>query len=83
LRRPFVEEGQWEVEGGYRAAQRLLDRAADVTAIYAQNDTMAVGVLDGRNANRRLVVLDAQLLGLPALFSTPRSAASMRLAVAA
>jgi len=41
----LIEEGHWEVEGGYRGAQRLLDRVPDLTAIYAQNDMMAVGVL--------------------------------------
>ena len=41
----LVEEGHWEVEDGYRGAQRLLDRARDITAIYAQNDMMAIGVL--------------------------------------
>jgi DNA-binding LacI/PurR family transcriptional regulator len=41
----LIEEGNWEVEGGYRGAQRLLDRAPDISAIYAQNDMMAIGVL--------------------------------------
>ncbi|MBO0782944.1 MAG: LacI family DNA-binding transcriptional regulator, partial [Ktedonobacteraceae bacterium] len=40
----LVEEGDWQVEGGYAAALRLLKRVPDITAIFAQNDTMAVGV---------------------------------------
>lgn len=40
-----VEAGDWEIEGGYRATHALLDRVPDLTAIYAQNDLMAVGVL--------------------------------------
>jgi LacI family transcriptional regulator len=41
----LVEEGDWHVEGGYAAAARLLDRAPDLTALFVQNDTMAIGVL--------------------------------------
>lgn len=41
----FVEAGNWEIEGGYQATHLLLDRAPGLTAIYAQNDLMAVGVL--------------------------------------
>jgi LacI family transcriptional regulator len=41
----LVEEGNWEVDGGYAAAQRLLKRVPDITAIFAQNDMMAIGVL--------------------------------------
>lgn len=59
----LVEEGHWEVEGGYRAAQRLLDRAADVTAIYAQNDTMAVGVLSALHDRGLRVPEDCAVVG--------------------
>ncbi len=41
----LVEEADWEIEGGYAATHRLLDRMPNLTAIYAQNDLMAVGVL--------------------------------------
>jgi LacI family transcriptional regulator len=41
----WVEEGDWQFAGGYKAACTLLERAPDLTAIYAQNDVMAVGVL--------------------------------------
>ena len=41
----FVEEGDWQVDGGYLAASRLLARAPDLTALFVQNDTMAIGVL--------------------------------------
>lgn len=41
----LVEEGDWQVEGGYGAAARLLDRAPELTALFVQNDTMAIGVL--------------------------------------
>ena len=41
----LVEEGDWHVAGGHAAAARLLDRAPDLTALFVQNDTMAIGVL--------------------------------------
>jgi LacI family transcriptional regulator len=41
----WVEEGDWQITGGYKATRKLLERVPDLTAIYAQNDTMAVGVL--------------------------------------
>jgi DNA-binding LacI/PurR family transcriptional regulator len=59
----LVEEGDWEVEGGYRAAQRLLDRAPDVTAIYAQNDVMAMGVLSGLHDRGLRVPEDCSVVG--------------------
>ncbi len=41
----LVEAGDWEAEGGYLGTRRLLDRAHDITAIFAQSDTMALGAL--------------------------------------
>jgi LacI family transcriptional regulator len=41
----LIEEGNWHVEGGYAAAARLLARSPDLTALFVQNDTMAIGVL--------------------------------------
>ena len=59
----LVEEGQWEVEGGYHAAQRLLDRAPDVTAMYAQNDVMAMGVLSALHDRGLRVPEDCAVVG--------------------
>lgn len=41
----LLEESDWQVEGGYAAAARLLDRVPDLTALFVQNDTMAIGAL--------------------------------------
>ncbi len=41
----LVEEGDWDVDAAYEAGHRLLDRAPDITAIFAQNDIMAIGLL--------------------------------------
>jgi LacI family transcriptional regulator len=46
---PLVEEwimvGDWEVEGGYMGAQRLLQLENRPTAIFAANDLMALGAI--------------------------------------
>ena len=45
----FVEEwiqpGDWEIEGGYRGAQSLLQLPNRPTAIFAANDLMALGAI--------------------------------------
>jgi DNA-binding LacI/PurR family transcriptional regulator len=59
----LVEEGNWEVDGGYAAAQRLLKRVPDITAIFAQNDMMAVGVLSALHDLGRRVPQDCAVVG--------------------
>ena len=41
----LVACGDWDADGAYGATVRLLDRAPDTTAFFAQNDVMALGVL--------------------------------------
>ena len=43
----LVESGDWEAEGAYGATLRLFDRVTGITAVFAQNDTMALGVISG------------------------------------
>jgi LacI family transcriptional regulator len=59
----LVEEGDWEVDGGYAAAQRLLKRVPDITAIFAQNDIMAIGVLSALHDLGRRVPQDCAVVG--------------------
>lgn len=61
--RSLVEEGDWGVEGGYRAAHRLVDRRPDLTALYVQNDMMAVGVLAALHERRIDVPGDCSVVG--------------------
>lgn len=61
--RDDVEVADWEVEGGYQATGRLLDRAPDLTAIYAQNDLMAVGVLSALHDRGLRVPDDCAVVG--------------------
>jgi LacI family transcriptional regulator len=49
----LIEDGDWHVEGGYLAASRLLDRAPDLSALFVQNDTMAIGVLSALHQRGR------------------------------
>lgn len=41
----LIEAGDWQPQGGYDAATVLLSRSPDITALYVQNDLMAIGVL--------------------------------------
>lgn len=59
----LVEEGNWQVEGGYQATQRLLERVPDITAIFVQNDTMAIGVLSALYDRRWRVPEDCAVIG--------------------
>ncbi len=41
----LVDRGDWEVQSGYYAAQRLIKVSPPPTAIFAANDLMALGVI--------------------------------------
>lgn len=59
----LVEESDWEVEGGYAATHRLLERVPDVTALYVHNDTMAVGALSALHERGMRVPQDCAVVG--------------------
>ena len=59
----LIEESDWQVEGGYTATQRLLARVPDMTAIFSQNDMMAVGVLSALRERGMRVPQDFSLVG--------------------
>jgi LacI family transcriptional regulator len=59
----LVESGNWEADGAYDATLRLLDRASGITAFYAQNDTMALGVLSALHGRGLGVPEDCALVG--------------------
>ena len=51
----LVEGGDWEIAGALTATMRLFERRPEITAIFAQNDTMAIGVLSAlRNLGKRV-----------------------------
>ena len=41
----LIASGDWSIESGYRAAQELLSRPTSFTALFVQNDNMALGAL--------------------------------------
>jgi LacI family transcriptional regulator len=51
----LVEDGDWEIAGALTATIELFERRPEITAIFAQNDTMAIGVLSAlRNIGKRV-----------------------------
>jgi LacI family transcriptional regulator len=58
-----VEKADWSVGGGFQAAARILDRDPTVTAIFAHNDQMAVGVLRTLADRNVRVPMDASVIG--------------------
>lgn len=59
----LVIESDWLDEGGYGAAQRLLRRRPDITAIFAGNDQMAAGVLQALRDAGRSIPEDISVVG--------------------
>jgi LacI family transcriptional regulator len=59
----LIEAADWEVEGGYEAARRLLARMPDLTAIFVQTDTMAIGALSALHELGRRVPEDCAIVG--------------------
>lgn len=59
----LVEDGQWEIQAAVAATARLLDRRPGITAIFAQNDTMAIGVLRALRDLGRRVPQDCAVVG--------------------
>jgi len=59
----LVEEGMWQIEGAASATDRLLERRPDISAIFAQNDIMAIGVLNALRRNARRVPASCAVVG--------------------
>ena len=59
----LVEEADWTTAGGHAAARRLLDRDPEITAVFAQSDLMAVGVLGALHQRGLLVPEDCAVVG--------------------
>lgn len=59
----LVEEADWEAEGGYQATCRLFARTSDISAIFVQSDTMAIGVLSALHEQGLHVPHDCAVVG--------------------
>lgn len=72
------ETVRYTCQDGYNAAQCLLDRNADFTAIFAMSDVMAVGAIRGLRDRGKRVPEDISVVGFDGLelgeFTVPRLA---------
>ncbi len=59
----MVAAGDWQPGGGYSATTTLLDRRPDITALYVQNDLMAVGALHAASDRGLRVPSDLAVIG--------------------
>jgi LacI family transcriptional regulator len=59
----LVEGGNWEADGAYTATRRLLDRAPGITAVYAHNDVMALGIMSALHEKGLSVPDDCAVVG--------------------
>ena len=59
---PAVEHGDWTAASGYRAGRRLATRG-DVTAVFAANDSMAIGLLRAFYEAGRSIPADVSIVG--------------------
>jgi DNA-binding LacI/PurR family transcriptional regulator len=71
-----IEAGDWSYESGYEAMIRLLERAPDITAVFSQNDRMAIGAMRALREKGRSVPEDVAMVGYDdvpaAAYSHPR-----------
>ncbi|MBP2325242.1 LacI family transcriptional regulator [Kibdelosporangium banguiense] len=63
LEEKFLIEGDFTRDGGREAIQPLLEAGVELDGVFAQNDLMAVGVLDALRAAGRAVPDDVAVIG--------------------
>lgn len=59
----LVAAGDWSATSGYTALREILGRAPDVTAVVAQNDRMAVGIIRAARELGLRVPADLSVIG--------------------
>lgn len=59
----LVEAGDWSHESGYRAMRHLLAREVRFTALFAQNDSMAIGAMYALREAGRSIPEDVAVIG--------------------
>ena len=72
------EDSLFSMEDGRRAVGRLLDRAPDITAIFALSDSLAIGAMRGLNDRGLRIPEDISIIGYDGIdycrYSVPRLA---------
>jgi LacI family transcriptional regulator len=63
IREDLIIHGNFEFDSGYKAIDRILDREKDITAIFAQNDMMAIGAMKALNEKGLRVPDDIAIIG--------------------
>jgi len=59
----LIEHGDWSHQSGYEAMRRLLEKAPQITALFAQNDRMAIGAMRALGEAGRRVPDDIAVVG--------------------
>jgi DNA-binding LacI/PurR family transcriptional regulator len=59
----LIAEGDWSYQSGYRAMQELLARGYPFSAVFAQNDQMAIAVIRALREAGRRVPQDVPVVG--------------------
>src|SRR6266508_5402710 len=59
----LVDEGAWEIAQALAATLRCFERRRDITAVFAHNDVMAIGVLSALGQMGRRVPDDCSVVG--------------------
>jgi DNA-binding LacI/PurR family transcriptional regulator len=60
---PPLVRGDWSPESGYKAGRRLLEQSPELTAVFAANDQMALGLLRVLSEEGRSVPGDVSVAG--------------------
>jgi LacI family transcriptional regulator len=70
LDRALIEEGNYKIEGGRYAMQRLLDAYPNVTAVLSANDMTAIGAMQAVKARGLRVPDDISIIGMDDVYLT-------------
>lgn len=59
----YIVDGDWSVDGGRRAIRQLLEMPEPPTAVFAANDTMAIGALEEADEMNYRIPQDIAIIG--------------------
>ncbi len=59
-----IYEGRFDFDSGFKGAEHLLSQHSDISALWAQNDLMAIGALKALKIHSHLVPEEIALMGM-------------------